>query len=204
MKPTSPEMFIGKTGLIARGLFNKASRLGESEDPVDRCWLFLGDPGVGKSSLADALAHSIAGHKLAVEQINGQSCSVDVIRKWEAEGWYRPLYGKMWVKIIDEIDAMSPAATGEARTWLDRLMPGVAVLATTNKPLEKLQEQLQSRFKAYFFEPVSAADIAGWLVKTYPALDTNMAARISQSTNGNVRAAKASALSVMEMSEVKT
>jgi replication-associated recombination protein RarA len=194
-------MFIGKTGLIARGLFAKAPKLKESGEPLDRCWLFLGEPGTGKTSLALALAHHIAGHKLAVEQVNGQSCSIEVIRNWETEGWYRPLYGNMWVKVIDEIDAMSPAACNQARTWLAKLMPGVTVLATTNKPLEKLQEQLQSRFKVYFFEPVAPADIATWLVRYYPALNPDMASRISMSTNGNVRAAKASALSVIEMQE---
>ena len=116
MKPTQPHHFIGKTHTIAKAVFNKIPALQSKSitDPLDRCFLFTGPAGTGKSSLAEAFAIALAEHRLAIEQVNGQSMSVDVVRRWQEEGWYFPLYGKLWVKIIDEIDA---AATRRSR-WV--------------------------------------------------------------------------------------
>lgn len=202
MKPSKPEHYIGKTRLIATALFNKVPTLQacNGTDPVDRSFLFTGPAGTGKSSLAQAFALALSGNKLAIEQVNGQSCSVEVIRRWQEEGWYLPLYGKLWVKIIDEVDAMSNAAAGQARTWLDQLSPHTVVVATTNVPVDELQEQLQSRFKIQFFAPVPAPELANWLATNYRlALDKTQ--RIAEQTRGNVRAAKADCLSLVEMQE---
>ncbi len=201
MKPSKPEHFIGKTGLIARALFHKVPKL-KSEpnlEPLDRCFLFTGDPGIGKTSLAEAFAKALASVDLDIQHINGQSCTVERVRQWTLDGFYRPM-GDLRVQIVDEIDAASPAACNELRTYLDKLPPRTVFVATTNQPVKKLQEQLQSRFKVQFFDPIPAKELSAWLVQHY-RIAAEWAATIAEKNSGNVRASKADALGIIEMQE---
>jgi len=201
-----PEEFIGSAGQVARVLFAKARRFNENPDawncdPLDRCWLFTGAPGLGKSSLAQALALQIAGSPFAIDQVNGQSWSVDVVRRWRDSSAYLPLYGNNWARQIDEIDAASPAAANEARSYLDNLPPHNVIIATTNVPARQLQPQLASRFKVYNFTPVPTAEIVSWLMQTLE-ITAELAHQAADSAAGNVREAKANALSILEALEV--
>ena len=71
--------------------------------------LFDGDPGVGKTHLADQLALELAGHPLAIERVNGQSVSVDLVRAWSAASAYGNLFGSWTVKRIDALDYLPSA-----------------------------------------------------------------------------------------------
>lgn len=188
--PTSADAWVGKTNRIAAALFNKVPRIISNPhiDRLDRCWLFVGAPGNGKTSLAVALAHQLAGHPLAIEMINGQSCTIEVVRAWRMEQSGRPLWGNLSVKLIDEVDAASLAACNEIRTYLDRLPPYTAVIATTNKPIKELQEQLQSRFQVWQFAPIPDPLVADYLVRSY-RIAADVAHQIAAGVNGNVRAA---------------
>jgi len=197
MKPTQPQHFLGKAGRIAKVLFDAVPEIKTNRqlDTLDRCFLFHGPPGTGKSSLAECLALAIAGSKHEIEKINGQSCNVEVIRRWMADSPYFPLFGQCKVRLIEEIDAMSIAACNDARTWLDDLAPRNVVIATTNKTIKELQEQLQSRFQQWEFEKVNNQSIADWLVLNY-RLAKDVAARIAAGAKGNVRVALADAKAV--------
>jgi len=129
--PATADAWVGKTNRIAVALFNKVSRITADPhiDRLDRCWLFAGPPGNGKTSLAIALAHALTGHPMCIEMINGQSCTIDVVRHWEDTISGRPLFGRQFVKLIDEVDAASLAACNELRTYLDRLPPYTVVIA---------------------------------------------------------------------------
>jgi DNA polymerase III delta prime subunit len=205
-KPTTPEQFAGKTAAIAKAVFNKLPLLKSETDPLERCYLFTGPPGTGKSSLAEAIAARLTGHPIeqvwrgnapCVDQINGQSCSVDTVRRWRQEGWYHPLYGHMWVKIVDEIDAAGEAACNELRTYLDKLAPGTVFIGTTNLAPKQLQVQLQSRFKVHYFEPVSTESVASWLTGQFN-VPLDFATRAARANKGNVRAARADTLGYLE------
>jgi replication-associated recombination protein RarA len=187
--------YIGKTATIAASLLAGTEQLkaNPTTHPLDRCFLFHGPPGTGKTSLAQEMAAALTGNPLEVEQRNGQSTSIETIREWILSGHYAPMFGAVRVKLIDEIDAMSLAACNEARTWLDKLSPGTVVLATTNKGVRELQEQLQSRFQCFAFEPVKRSEIERHISHQFPALTEDDVESIGAQCGGNVRAAMAQA-----------
>ncbi len=192
--PPTPDHWIGKTNRIASVLFAKVPRIHADPhlDALDRCWLFTGNPGNGKTSLALALAATIGQHHLAIEHVNGQSCTIDLVRDWRNSGACRPLYGSTHVKVVDEIDAASPAACNELRTYLDLLPPYTVVIATTNKRVKELQEQLQSRFEVWRFDPIPSDIIGPWIVEKF-SLAAHVAAAIAKGAEGNMRTAIAGA-----------
>ncbi len=189
---------IGKTGRISNVLHQRIPVLKDKATPVgDRRYLFLGKPGLGKTTLAKQLGLSLTGgNALGVDRRNGQSVSVEVVRDWETEGHYHPMYG-VRVIIVDEIEKASPAALNQIRTYLDDLPTLTVFIATTNCTIEELPEQLQSRFKPYYFLPVEPEEVKAWVEATFK-LSPKVAGSIAVSCKGNVRAAECEALAVLE------
>jgi DNA polymerase III delta prime subunit len=204
MKP--PE-YIGKTAKIADNLWKQIPKLQTTHDPLERRYLFTGVPGTGKTDLAEHLAAALTGESFeriharmsaCVEMVNGQSCSIEVVRRWQEMGHYgKPMFGDCRVIIVDEVDGMSVAALNEIRSYLDRLPPYTVFLATTNKAVNELQEQLQSRFKVCYFERATDIQIYDHLVMQY-GLPQDYAHRVAKGVKGNVRAAIIDALAYKE------
>ena len=172
----NPPKYIGKTALHAANLWKQIPKLQTSTDPDERRYLFTGPPGLGKTNLAEHFAAALSGDtfehvharmSLNVDIINGQSCCIEVVRRWQELGLYRPMFGGCRVIIVDEIDATSSAALNELRSYLDRLPVAVVFIGTTNKKTHELQEQLQSRFKVCAFEKIPDAAIHEWLVNEF-------------------------------------
>lgn len=127
----SPLEFIGDAKVVVDRLGRKVESRGTA--PRGYAWLFLGDPGIGKTSAALALAKRMTRDQaFLIEHVNGQSTTVDLVRGWRDSAPYRPLYGDS-VKLVDEIDLASPAAQNELLTYLDRLPAWNHVIATTNR-----------------------------------------------------------------------
>jgi DNA polymerase III delta prime subunit len=202
----TPPQYVGKTALIAANLWRQVTKLQTTLDPCERRYLFTGKPGLGKTDLAEHFAAELTGDSfdhvharmsINVEIVNGQSCSIEVVRRWQELGQYRPMFGDCRCIIVDEIDGMSPQALNEIRSFLDRLPPAMVFLATTNKETSELQEQLQSRFKVCAFERIPDATLLHWLINTYH-LPTDYAQTVVAGVNGNARAARIDALSWQE------
>ncbi len=207
--PTQPDQFIGKTSVIAKVMFHKVPSFKADKLPaMDRRYLFTGEAGTGKTSLAMAVASAITGNTVEsilartatnVDWYNGQSASVEVFRKWSEQGHYLPMYGSRIVQIVDEIDSISPAAANESLSYLDSLPSFVVFIATTNKTVNDLPERLQSRFKVHRFTLVQTDTIANWLACHFPTLTNH--SEIAGGAKGNVRAAIIDALSHVEVQE---
>ena len=194
----TPQSFIGKSGKIASLLFNQIPKLTAPGCSImDRRYLFTGKPGLGKSAIAEMVGRALVTQELGIESLNGQSCSVDRIREWQLFGRFYPMFG-MRVQIVDEIDAASTAAHNELRSYLDKLPVKTVFIGTTNRTVEELPEQLQSRFKILYFDPIPLEVIADWLQSKFPRLGTAMAGSIAIQSNGNVRAAETVAMSVAD------
>ena len=194
----TPNQFIGKSGKIATLLFNQIPKLTAPGCSImDRRYLFTGRAGLGKSAIAEMLGRALVTHELGIEVINGQSCSVDRIREWQFHGQFATMFG-MRVQIVDEIDAASLAAHNQLRTYMDRLPSKTVIIGTTNRTVEELPEQLQSRFKILYFDPIPIEIIAAWLLAKFPRLGAVMAGSIAVQSNGNVRAAETVAMSIAD------
>ncbi len=186
-RPQTPSEFIGSAAITAAELFLKAERLKQDEQGFFRA-CFYGPPGIGKSELALVIGNKLAGHTLAVEQINGQSLTVDKVREWNRSLCYRPLYGDWNVKVIDEIDKGSDAAQCELLTLLDKRLPRTAFIATTNLSLEQIPKRNISRMQLYKFKAVDTKELAQWLVMKWQVPPTD-AQKIAEANAGDVRGA---------------
>ncbi len=132
--------------------------------------LFDGDPGVGKTTLADAIALQINGTPHAIGSVNGQSLNIDLVRQWRCSACYGNLFAAWTIKRVDELDHASPAAMAELLTYLDTLPRNNAVIATTNE-FGKLRAaskgRLESRFIRFRVDAPSVEDTAAHLMRTF-------------------------------------
>ncbi len=128
--------------------------------------LWHGYPGIGKTQALDQLALELTGSPFAIERVNGQSVSVDLVRQWRERGAYGNLFSDWTVKRIDELDHAGGSASAELLTLLDYLAPRTAILATTND-LGKLRAaskgRLETRFKTFRVDAPTIADAETYL-----------------------------------------
>ncbi len=84
--------------------------------PYQSSWLFVGPPGVGKTSMALALASQIGAE---IHHIPSQKCNAQAIDDVCRTCAYVPLSGGFHLVIVDEADRMTPAAQLSLLSKLD-------------------------------------------------------------------------------------
>ena len=106
--------------------------------------LFTGDPGLGKTTLALAIAAEMPAE---LHHIASQDCNVDNLRRVVAGCYYVPSIGnRRHLVLIDEADQMSAAAQLYMLSILDSTAPPPDTLfILTANSTEKLHDRLLSR-----------------------------------------------------------
>lgn len=120
--------------------------------PYASNWLFTGDSGTGKTTLAYAVANEL--HAEVIHVASGD-CNKERVDEIAAACYYAPMFGSSpWrVIIVDEADRMTPAAQ---IAWLSHLdtanpMPYAIVIFTSNS-VKRLEDRFVSRCKVIEFD----------------------------------------------------
>ena len=69
--PSCPADFVGQAGKVAEMLMRKAERLKANPNQPLKL-LVSGAPGIGKTSLVNLIARTLASHPAAIEDVNGR------------------------------------------------------------------------------------------------------------------------------------
>jgi replication-associated recombination protein RarA len=187
--PSCPADFVGQAGVVAEKLLRKAERLRTTPDQPLKL-LVSGAPGIGKTSLVNLIARTLASHPVAIEDVNGREVGLDVAREWIRHLGHGSLFGPWSVKVVNELDRCSKDAQDMLLTYLDRMKPGHAFLGTTNLHIGSLTERFQTRFQSICLQPPANEALAQFLARRWAA-PIAITRKIAEGANGNVRAAMA-------------
>ena len=180
---------MGQAGKVADVLLRKAERLRTNSDQPLKL-LITGAPGIGKTSLVNLIAHTLASHPVAIEDVNGKEVGLDLAREWTRSLAYGSIFGSWSVKVVNELDRCSKDAQDMLLTYLDRMKPGHAFLGTTNLDLGSLTERFQTRFQSVRLQPPENEVLAAFLAKRW-RVPITITRQISDGSQGNIRAALA-------------
>jgi len=187
--PSCPADFVGQAGKVAEVLMRKAERLRSLPNQPLKL-LISGAPGIGKTSLVNLLARTLASHPAAIEDVNGREVGLDVAREWTRSLAYASMFGLWSIKVVNELDRCSKDAQDMLLTYLDRMRPGHAFLGTTNLDLTSLTERFQTRFQSVRLQPPENESLAAFLARRWGA-PISITRQIAEGAKGNVRAAMA-------------
>src|SRR5690242_14538852 len=167
--------------------------------PTSGAWLFVGPSGVGKSTMALALAEELNGE---LHKIPSQKCNVQNIEDVVRICWHIPFAaGGFHVVLADEADQMSNAAQLALLSKLDSTDPPPnTIWVFTANDTERLEKRFLSRCKVLEFSSYGMRGaVAEWLAKVWESETGAPGAlnweRIAKESENNVRAA----LSVLEL-----
>lgn len=129
-------------------------------NPFPSAWLFVGPPGVGKTSMALALAKEL---RAETHHIGSQQCKLETLEETVRFCNYVPLSGGFHVVICDEADAMSDAAQKYLLSKLDSSepVPNTIWIFTCNAT-DRLEARFLSRCRVLEF---SSYGLNGQLVE---------------------------------------
>jgi len=159
--------------------------------PASGAWLFLGPSGVGKSTMALALAAELQAelHKIPSQKCNAQNIE-DTVRRC----WYAPMTpGGFHVVLADEADKMTDAAQLALLSKLDSTDPAPnTIWIFTANDTERLERRFLSRCKLLEFSSYGLAEhIAAYLDGVWHAEGGNGNApdlvRLAKDSRNNVR-----------------
>ena len=162
--------------------------------PYDSAWLFVGESGLGKTSMALALADAMPAD---LHHIPSQDCNLETLRTVIHNCQYFPRNGaKKHLVLTDEADQMTKAAQLFLLSKLDAtsMLRDVVWIFTCNST-EGLEPRFLSRcqqveFSAYGAAPKVASFLADvWNAEAPQGATLPNFARIAKEATGNVRAA---------------
>lgn len=140
-------------------------------DPYPSAWLLLGPSGLGKTTMALAIARQIGGE---VHHIPSRQCDLETVARVTAGCHYAPMFGEKWhVILVDEADQMTRPAQLAFLSKLDTTAapPNTIFLFTANST-KLLEDRFVSRCRAVKFshdgllEPVCKLLAKIWKAET--------------------------------------
>jgi replication factor C small subunit len=158
--------------------------------PSACAWLFTGPSGVGKSSLALALAKEL---RADFHHIPSQRCTAESINDTVRLCWYVPINGTFHLVLVDEADRMTPAAQLALLSKLDSTDPPPnTVFVFTCNGTKGLEDRFLSRCRVLEFSSYGMRDALAQFLARVWALETNGAQgpdfqRIAKESTNNVR-----------------
>jgi len=160
--------------------------------PYPSAWIFAGPSGVGKTSMALALASQIGAE---LHHLPSGKCSAQSIEDAVRVCHYLPMTpGGLHLVLVDEADKMTPAAQLALLSKLDSTaFPPNTVFVFTANTLDGLEPRFLSRTRQIEFSSYGMAGaIAGLLRHVWQAeggseADAPDVERISKNSRNNVR-----------------
>jgi len=152
LRPTTLDHFIGQKHLVGEGaVLRKAIESG-----VIPSMIFWGPPGVGKTTLANIIAHQFKRPFYSLSAINSGVKDIrDVIEKAKSQAFFG---SNIPVLFIDEIHRFSKS---QQDSLLGAVEKGVITLigATTENPSFEVISALLSRCQVYILKPLDKDDL---------------------------------------------
>jgi DNA polymerase III gamma/tau subunit len=159
--------------------------------PTSGAWLFVGASGVGKSTMALALADEL---KAELHKIPSQKCTSSAIDEIVRHCWYAPMTpGGFHLVLADEADQMSNAAQLALLSKLDATDPAPnTIWIFTANDTERLERRFLSRCKMLDFSSYGmSGEIVSYLNRVWHAEGGNGNApdfeRLAKDSRNNVR-----------------
>jgi len=155
VRPRTLDEFVGQQHLLARG---KVLREFIENDQVTSI-IFWGPPGVGKTTLAEIIAHKTESKFINLSAVNSSIKDIKNIMK-EAET--RRDFGEKTIIFIDEIHRFNKA---QQDAFLPYVENGSIILigATTENPSFEVNAALLSRSKVFVLNQLEIADVVNLL-----------------------------------------
>jgi replication-associated recombination protein RarA len=123
-------------------------------NPYPSAWLFVGPPGVGKTTMALALTETLSAE---LHHIPSQQCNVSAVEDVIRQCWYIPRSGFHLV-LVDEADRMSNAAQLHFLSKLDATAyPPQTIFVFTCNSIEGLEPRFLSRTRQVEFSSYGLA-----------------------------------------------
>jgi putative ATPase len=111
--------------------------------PKPSAWLFVGNPGTGKTSMGLALANEL---RAELHHIPSQKCNAESVEDVVRRCWYVPVNGSFHVVLVDEADRMSNAAQLALLSKLDATgFPPATIFVFTCNETGSLEPRFLSR-----------------------------------------------------------
>lgn len=129
------------------------------KDSFPNVFLFSGPPGCGKTTLAEIVAHAVAGEDGSIHEINGSDKNgVDDARELTEIAASCPFNGRRRVFILNEFHQMTTSAQDALKDPMEKT-PAVWII-TTDRP-DKVSPAIKSRAAAATFDlkPLGVSEI---------------------------------------------